>query len=244
MLRRLLIGNGKRLIDDNTVFFNDGKSFTDKVGNGKISTVGDISIGDHCGETCLKINGVNQLSCVVIGNNKKFYIKNGGVKTFECELCMDSNADTFEILSYGDGVRKNTNTYYSVIGHANYTPGSINFDLFVIDYYVQGNSTWITAPRTFSIPKSTWFHMAIETDNTTAGRLEINFYINEKYLGTANIPIHQNNNAENLMQNYIGSFGETPDSLYAPIKTGGVKNIRISNILRYKKKDYTPYVDN
>lgn len=75
MLRRLLIGNGKRLIDDNTVFFNDGKSFTDKVGNGKISTVGDISIGDHCGETCLKINGVNQLSCVVIGNNKKFYIK-------------------------------------------------------------------------------------------------------------------------------------------------------------------------
>lgn len=232
-----------RFMDSHTLLFNDGKSFTDAVGNGKIGTVGNPTIEEFYGETCWKILGANSQDVVYIANNKKFHIKNSGVTTIEFMICFDNFMYNMHVLGYGDGSSVMAKNYYCLTANYSYYQNMVFPYISTYDYYsgTSGGSTNSDISK-MNIPTKTWFHIAIETDNSLSGRIEYSLYINKKYINTVNCNVTQNTNTENLMQLYIGGYGEIAEANRA--KNIGVKNMRISNILRYKKKDYTPYVDN
>lgn len=243
MLRRLLISASNRFVDSHTMFFNDGKSFTDAVGNGRIGTVGNPTIEEFYGETCWKILGANGQDVVYVANNKKFHIKNSGCTTVEFMICFENFMYNVHVFGYSDGSSVLNKMYYGLFSNYTNYQNRVFPYIRTYNYYtgVAGGNT-MNESNTHSVPTKTWFHIAIETDNTTSGTIKYNYYVNNKYVTSISCAVTQNDNAENLMQLYFGGFGEVLDNYRA--KNIGIKNVRFSNILRYKKKDYTPYVDN
>lgn len=242
-MRRLLMSASNRFVDSHTLFFNDGKSFTDAVGNGRIGKVGNPTIEEFYGETCWKIQGANSQDIVYISNNKKFHIKNSGTTTIEFMICFENFMYNMHVLGYGDGSSVQSKSYYCLLSNYSYYQNMVFPYIITYDYYngTSGGNTNAESNYNY-VPTRQWFHIAIETDNSLPGRIDYSFYVNKKYVKTVSCNVKQDTNTENLMQLYIGGFGEIVEANRA--KNIGVKNVRISDILRYKKKDYTPYVDN
>lgn len=239
--RRLLIGAGNRLVDENTLFFNDGTDFTDQSSNNvSVSHVGNVKVKNVDGKNYWWFSDdatTRGFICFKKGNISIDF-PNSDPKTIEFTI----NARTAPgyktaVLNYGFS---DTDYMLSISSLGSAGGKVVLYGMSGRDIsgkYLLNIENYVDA-----YPINEDIHIAVEAylENTNARKYS--FYINGKYIGSKNITRTTGTTLENLFQYYIGTNSEDADNYF--LYNSGVRNFRISNMRRYKEKDYTPYVDN
>lgn len=237
MLRRRLLMAGEKYVDAHTLFFNDGTDFVDKSGNNiKIHLSGKAKLNDLGGESCWYVGYDNLPGMVYFKDSLlSIDIPDTNVQTIEFMFFPQNGAPYNRyILNYGVD-----HDYYilKVVSVGGYGNVSI-FEMQCKD--PAGSTANLTGNYTFALNE--WVHIAVETDLVSGNERRYCFYNGGKYIGSRYITRTTSSTIENMYQYYVGTDAEAGGNYF--VYDAGIKNFRISNTLRYKQKNYTPYIDN
>lgn len=237
MLRRRLLMAGGKYVDAHTLFFNDGTDFVDKSGNNiKIKYSGKAKINELGGESYWYLGYDNLPGMIYFKDDRlSIDIPRTNVQTIEFMIFPRASA-TFDRYIFNYGV---DHDYFLL--KVLLTGVYANVARFEMHCKNTGNdSTGLAAPDAYALNQQ--IHIAVETYLVSETVRRYCFYIAGKYIGYKDIPRRTDSTIENLYQYYVGTDAEAGGNYF--LYDAGIKNFRISNNLRYKQKDYTPYVDN
>lgn len=237
MIRRRLLMAGEKYVDAHTLFFNDGTNFVDKSGNNiKINYSGNAKLNEMGGKLCWNVGYDYQPGMIYF-------------KTYSLSIDKPTtNVQTIEFMIY-------TTVHYSYDTYIfNYGLDHDYYILKVFDLGTYGNPSVFcmtckdpggsTANLNSGLvsPLRQWVHIAVETYLVSDNVRRYCFYNDGKYIGYRDIARTTSSSIEQSYQYYVGTDAEAGGNYF--LHDAGIKNFRISNTLRYKQKDYTPYVDN
>ena len=228
---------GEKYVDAHTLFFNDGTDFADRSGNNiKIKYSGKAKINELGGESYWYL-GYDNLPGMIYFKDSilSIDIPTTNVQTIEFMIFQRVSFSYGRcIFNYGVD-----NEYFLLKVRSVGVTG--NVAMFEMQCKNTGDdSAVLTAPGAYAINQQ--IHIAVETYLVSETVRRYCFYIAGKYIGYKDIPRRTNSTIENMYQYYVGTNAEAGDNYF--LYDAGIKNFRISNTLRYKQKDYTPYVDN
>lgn len=245
MLRRLLMSASNRFMDAHTLFFNDGTDLFDHGPQGvKISNNGNfVYVSAIEGEKCWTfpfrtVNGVAGTPYLSFAPTREMRLSTNKVLTIEYMFYAGLNP-TGNMYMYSYGYDTNNYFFEMLIQNSNTL-------IAAVSAMNSSNRTIMPISIGGGYIQKKWSHAAITMRlDSNLHKLEYSAYYDKKYAGS--LLLSENlGNIENTVTHYIGNNAGI--ALNNGITTGrvlpGIKNFRLSNVDRYKKRDYTPYVDN
>lgn len=236
MLRRLLLSE-KSLVDSNTLFFNDGTDFTDKSSDHiGIGYTGKVKIDNLGGKSCWYI-GYENLSGMVYFKSNKLSIDKPSIAVQTIEFMIFCNYhNTYDRYVFNYGV-DHDNYLLKILLVGTYSGNNILYEMRCKD--PGGSEAQVNNGNIKDTKK--WIHLAVETYLVNENVRRYCFYMDGKYIGCKDIARTTSSTVERMYQYYIGTDAEAGGNYF--LYDAGIRNFRISNIRRYKEKDYIPYVD-